>query len=276
MMLLGVGSGPRDASMSRTYTFIDGAFLYDYVRECGELIFGEKPNLDPAAIRGAFSSERILYYDAERKATDDDSAETKKNIDCRVELLADLRKQPNLIVRNGASVRRTGKRHRDSPVQQKEVDVLLAVDALKHAYQGNMQHAILVANDRDFCPLVEVLVDFGVRVEVRAPQYIVSSSLVESVDIFNPLTIETITTMFEPDKRALCKSFKVTSKGMGSWCDSFTKVGEYRDEPLLKGLIGERQYYYCVSTGQRFWGEQSEYLEPWVYAELRAECIKPS
>jgi uncharacterized LabA/DUF88 family protein len=41
--------------------------------------------------------------------------------------------------------------------QQKEVDVLLAVDMLTRSFYKNMTKAVLLAGDRDFKPVVEVV-----------------------------------------------------------------------------------------------------------------------
>ena len=38
-------------------------------------------------------------------------------------------------------------------LRQKKVDVLLAVEALDHAFRGNMSRAYLIAGDLDFAPL---------------------------------------------------------------------------------------------------------------------------
>lgn len=45
--------------------------------------------------------------------------------------------------------------------RSKRVDITLAVDMLKHAYNKNMDIAILVAGDEDYIPLVKAVKDAG-------------------------------------------------------------------------------------------------------------------
>jgi hypothetical protein len=50
--------------------------------------------------------------------------------------------------------------------QQKEVDVLLAVDMMNHAFSRNMTKALLISGDRDFRPVVQSVAAIGTYVQV--------------------------------------------------------------------------------------------------------------
>ncbi len=65
---------------------------------------------------------------------------------------------------------------------QKEVDVMLAVQMMEHAFRGNMNKAVLLSGDLDFRPLVESLVRLGLFVEVVADQKHFSPDLLYSAD----------------------------------------------------------------------------------------------
>jgi hypothetical protein len=58
--------------------------------------------------------------------------------------------------------------------RQKKVDVLLAVEALDHAFRKNMAQVCLITGDLDFSPLVESLVKLGTYVTVS---YVASSGI---------------------------------------------------------------------------------------------------
>ncbi|MBD2254416.1 NYN domain-containing protein [Nostoc parmelioides] len=42
--------------------------------------------------------------------------------------------------------------------EQKEIDIMIAVDMLTHSFQKNMDEATLLAGDLDFKPLIDALV----------------------------------------------------------------------------------------------------------------------
>lgn len=50
--------------------------------------------------------------------------------------------------------------------RQEEVDVLLAVDMLTHAHRRSTERMTLVSGDLDFKPVVEAVVELGVRIAV--------------------------------------------------------------------------------------------------------------
>jgi uncharacterized LabA/DUF88 family protein len=51
-------------------------------------------------------------------------------------------------------------------IRQKQVDVLLAVDMLSHAFHRNMERAVLVAGDLDFRPIIDAVIHHGIYVQV--------------------------------------------------------------------------------------------------------------
>lgn len=51
-------------------------------------------------------------------------------------------------------------------VKQQGVDVKLAIDAIQHAYRGNMKSCTIYSGDGDFIPLVDALVESGIFVNV--------------------------------------------------------------------------------------------------------------
>jgi len=71
---------------------------------------------------------------------------------------------------------------------EKGVDVLLAIDMLRHVYQNDYDTAILVSGDGDFAPLVAAVTGLGKRVKNVAFHSARSDALVDVCHTFIELT----------------------------------------------------------------------------------------
>ena len=69
--------------------------------------------------------------------------------------------------------------------QQKEVNVLLSLDMMKHSFNKNMSKAVLISGDRDFKPVVEAVSDQGTIVHVCFEPKTGSAELAKSADAFS-------------------------------------------------------------------------------------------
>jgi uncharacterized protein (TIGR00288 family) len=49
-------------------------------------------------------------------------------------------------------------------LEQKQVDILLAIDLLRLSYRGAISQAILITGDSDFIPAIKIAKDEGVQV----------------------------------------------------------------------------------------------------------------
>jgi uncharacterized LabA/DUF88 family protein len=54
-------------------------------------------------------------------------------------------------------------------LRQKGVDILLALDLVRHAEHGRLSHALLLAGDSDFAPAIKAARDAGVLITLLAP-----------------------------------------------------------------------------------------------------------
>ena len=146
---------------THTYVFIDGEYLRRRHREAMQDFFGVDGEIDLSPIMRTVEASRVYFYDAIDYAQLTGEADT--DWEARVKRLelfhARIRSLSGFHVRSG-SVRPGRKR------EQKEVDVLLAVDMLVHGFNGSMSRAVLIAGDIDFRPVVEELVRHGVFVDV--------------------------------------------------------------------------------------------------------------
>lgn len=189
-----------------TYIFIDGAYLLRRHAEIMRSWFDFEPDMDfGSAIRGlerlSGTSEvwipvggppsivdqdmRSFYYDCldeDRRPseTDEDFAERLERQNAR---LRDLRDVNGCHIRLGAL---KGSKRR----QQKEVDVLIAVDMMAHAARGNMDKAVLVTGDLDLRPAVEALVQLGISVQIVSEEKTTSRELTWAASSFSKLTFK--------------------------------------------------------------------------------------
>jgi NYN domain len=144
-----------------TYVFIDGGYVREAQNKAMLAVFGVPGESAPEEI-GPSNAFRFYFYDCLDDLKRED--ETEEERDARVSLqreslLSRRHRRPGLHVQLG--VIKGGKRR-----SQKEVDVLLAVDMMTHAFNKNMTHAVLISGDLDFRPVVEALVRSGVFVDV--------------------------------------------------------------------------------------------------------------
>lgn len=196
-----------------TYLFVDGANFRQYFNEDTQKWFGRVVEFDFKKIKDFFNAEKAFYYDCIDDIKTD--SETPQDFEIRVnfqeEKLNKIREVEGCHVHLG-SLSGKGKKKR-----QKEVDVLLAVQMMEHAFRGNMSKAVLLSGDKDFRPLVESLVRLGLFVEVVGDQKHISKDLIHSADTHRTLNfiryyewvtnefqitkpLEITTTSFFPDK----------------------------------------------------------------------------
>ena len=105
------------------------------------------------------NADRIFYFDAVVEVENGDPEELIANSRKKEEFLNALGRIDNFHVRRGLVRRRTSKRKSESPNQQKGVDIALAVEVMRQAMLGNMDHALLFTSDLDFFPVLEALID---------------------------------------------------------------------------------------------------------------------
>ena len=78
---------------------------------------------------------------------------------------------------------RTGKlQENERGFQQKQVDILLAIDMIKLALKNKIQHLILITGDSDFVPAVQYVKEEGVLVHLRHAEKTWSKELSQTCD----------------------------------------------------------------------------------------------
>ena len=154
----------------RVAIFIDGSNLYHSLEEnCSRF------DLD----FGAFSSKlcrgrslfRTYYYNVQR-----DPDRNPQAYQDQQRFLSALYNTPYLDVRLGAS------KIRGDVVVEKGIDIMLATDMLRFAWDGLYDVAVLVSGDGDFYYAVQAVKDMGKHVEVAAFPANLSRELAQVAD----------------------------------------------------------------------------------------------
>lgn len=185
-MGMGMGNRPSRSSSEKDltkYLFIDGNCLRVNFRAFVERYApGTDLSLDWTRLSGGY--KKAFYYDAipvrEEQEAEDSYQSRIANI---VELHRHLSTIDGFRVYEGDARKRSGR-----GLEQKKVDIMIAVDMLTHTIRGNMQEAGLLAGDLDFKPLLDALVNEGMFVSLIYPPRFINSELLAAADSRIPMS----------------------------------------------------------------------------------------
>jgi uncharacterized LabA/DUF88 family protein len=149
--------------MDKYAVFIDGGYAKKVFHEFG----------NPRISYFKFSSYvaknderlRTYYYDCAPYMSNPPTAEEKRRKSSFDKFTFALQKESRFQVRRG----RLAKRYRNDGTvdyEQKMVDILLAVDLVQLSVQHLIQRAVLLANDSDFVPAIEIARNAGTIIEL--------------------------------------------------------------------------------------------------------------
>jgi len=171
-------SGPKEIK----YLFIDGGCLRQMLQDAAGSYGAFEPRfLDFSKLVKGY--DKTFYYDSlppQKKDEDKDAHSVRMD-----EQSAFF---DSLHTINGVHVYEGDARRRRKTVQQKKVDIMIAVDMLTHSFRRNMHQAALLTADLDFKPLVDALVRDGMHVTLWYPHGKPNTELVYAADARRPLT----------------------------------------------------------------------------------------
>jgi len=179
--------------------FIDGSNLYHVLTEnCGrhDVQFGKLSD----KLANGRDLRRTYYYNIRQHSEryPQTSVEQEK-------FLHVLHDTPYLEVRLGIS------KQRGEAMVEKGVDVMIAIDLVKNAYEDLYDTAILVSGDGDFYPAIQAVKDLGKHVEVAAFDSNISPEAARVADLHLKLT-KTFFTSLWMSRRETAKSRAAVSK----------------------------------------------------------------
>jgi uncharacterized LabA/DUF88 family protein len=170
----------KGVSMERSAVFIDGGYLsYVLLDEFDN----KKIDFEKLSKKIADGDNllRTYYYNCEPWQSSPPTPEESRKFAGAQRFYSALRNLPNFEVRLGRLAYR-GIRDDGSPIlDQKGVDIHLAVDLLRLSYNKAITKAYLITNDSDFIPAIKDSKDSGVQIVLvhgKKPQI----NLRESVD----------------------------------------------------------------------------------------------
>jgi uncharacterized LabA/DUF88 family protein len=172
----------------RTYVFVDGNYLRKVADGLMQEMFGVDAELNFDAIRPGNNVRRVFYYDClnDLRLEGEPDSEFDARVSRQEAIFSSIQCLRGFHVRLGSV---SGSRRK---LRQKKVDVLLAVDALEHAFRGNMSHFCLIAGDLDFAPLIDCLVRIGTYVEVVYERRSAAVDLYRAADSSQEMTFSTV------------------------------------------------------------------------------------
>ncbi|MFL9670406.1 NYN domain-containing protein [Variovorax sp. AB1(2024)] len=178
---------------NKSYLFIDGAYLTQAFDDLSKKWFdGVELPINYSLL--ALNHQKVFYYDCLPAQKDGES-----NDDFSIRKLPQERKFETLRNLNGWHVNEGIAKHRKRQgAQQKEVDILIAVDMLSHTHRRNMERLTFIAGDQDFCPLIEAVVREGMFVELFYDPTSVSKDLKNSADSTRKLDLLTAHQLLDP------------------------------------------------------------------------------
>jgi uncharacterized LabA/DUF88 family protein len=175
----------------QSYLFVDGAYLRQRHSDMMSRVFGVDAVLHLSGLRNRLRSklqeyQRVFYYDClhDIPHVGESEADLTARIQEQKVLFDDIQSLHGFHVRLGSLSGSSRK------LRLKEVDILLAVEMLDHAFRKNMSSAALVAGDLDFAPLIDSLVRLGTWVDVLYDPRSIASGLLASADRGVQLTFD--------------------------------------------------------------------------------------
>lgn len=224
-----------------SYLFIDGGCLDTLIDETSTRLFGgEELELDFSRFSSLFS--KIFYYNClPAPGKDEDEVSFNKRLEKRVHFFNSLRMLDGFHVDEGIT-RRRGKR---GP-EQKQVDVMIAVDMLTHAFRRNMDECTLLTSDLDFKPLLDALVHHGMYTTLWYPENSTNIELVYASDQKRPLTVFDLHDWATPSfLRKFPSPHERISNGRPSFNDGkLVAVGEHKSGIHIEIHLAREGWYY--------------------------------
>jgi NYN domain len=187
------------------------------------------------------SYRKVFYYDALPTKRPNQSDEDFKSELVQVEKLhAKLARLDRFRVNEGDARYR-----KKRGLEQKKVDVMIAVDMLIHTIRRNMTEATLLAGDADFSPLLTALSNEGMFVKLIHPPA-ASHDLLSAADARECLSISQLFQWLEPQSKRIIGEFPeifISTDRSGNYSDLILKLEEQNIELWFE----KNEKYYRVS-----------------------------
>jgi len=187
---------PRPTEPVR-YLFVDGGSLAKTMQAFSRQFWSDKKlEIDFVALGEGFKKK--FYYDAYPVAREDQVPDLEAKIEAHDFLIDRVGTQPGWHAYAGEA----RYRRRQGGLEQKMVDIMIAVDMMRSAFDGVMDECTLLASDLDFKPLLDELVRQGMTVHLWYEPRATSRDLIRSADHARPFDLDTAYRLLTPASRA--------------------------------------------------------------------------
>lgn len=226
-----------------SYLFIDGGCLDSVLAIFSKELFSDQ-KIEIDYYRLAKGYQKVFYYDClPVQKKDENDSDYQKRIEPRIDLFNKLKSLDGFHVYEGTARLRDKRRGQE----QKQVDIMIAVDMLTHSFRRNMHEATLITGDLDFKPLIDALVQDGMYVSLLYPKGRVNYELVDAADSKRPLTIGKVQQWFTDTFKSKVKlpdinQFKNLNLGM-EW-----KKIEKIEQMNCEAFFYEKQGTYAAAV----------------------------
>jgi uncharacterized LabA/DUF88 family protein len=226
------------------YLFIDGAFFESIFSPMVTYMFPEEELFTAIDLTNLTAGyDRVFYYDAlpVKKASESETHWQLRR-DHKEALFNKLSMSPNLHVRSGISRYR-----RRRGLEQKGVDILLAIEALQHATLGNIDVACFMLSDLDFYPVFDALVQTRVKSTLYYHPHKTSTDLIHAADVAEALTAGTLNRWLRPD---LSRGTRLSLR-RGPYTEQFSdqQTAQCGGRSIVIGKIQGADYYIAYYEG---------------------------
>lgn len=215
------------------YLFLDGGCLRARLREVSASYCDGQPlKINWWGPSGGY--RKIFYYDAlpakrPSQSQDEHDADRREVED----LHARLATFDRFRVNEGDTRYRRGR-----GLEQKKVDVMIAVDMMLHTIRRNMDEAALLAGDADFTPLLNALSSEGMFVTLIHPPK-ASADLLSAADARHPMSARQIYDWLDSSSQRLFGTFPTISHqsdAHGSKAEQLWSSDDQRDVQVWRDL----------------------------------------
>lgn len=190
----------KSAPPGLEYLFIDAASLAGYVQKLSTDYFGQAEfrfSLRNAPARFT----KIFYYDAVPRIEQGEHREDyEKRISSKIEELEEIGRTNGVHVFEGEAIKRKRR-----GLEQKMVDVKLAVDLLTCSYRRLATKVTVLTGDLDLLPAFEAIQNDGMYVTLWYPPDGTSDELKRAADVRVPLWLDDIKLLLKPISAELFK-----------------------------------------------------------------------
>lgn len=233
------------------YLFIDAGCVNSMLDSLSkELLGGAAIEVDYRQLAGDY--QKVFYYDClPARKPDESEAGYQERIKPKTQLFNRLKSLDKFHVYEGTARYRKNLKEGQ---EQKQVDIMIAVDMLRHCVRRNMHEATLLTGDLDFKPLIDALVQEGMYVSLWYPKGRANHELLDAADSRWAFGVSNIEGWFTGSSR---EKFTAALPGITSEKSMPFSPGEFRENIGTapdEGFLYEREgiYFACFQQADEY------------------------